>query len=265
MFVLPSPPCSGPGAPRLASSVVLLAPAAVPSLCWVGRAVDRPGCIPTPAVPCPQLRGLTSFWDTPVPAPRQALRGAQVLTLSCSVPPTQGFGDCPHWPSPVTSSHSDPGSTGHLASLPPPVESIRPGHTQAHTFTCAHTGAFTDIHTVTHVHRHTHLHVHTQVHTFIHVHTQVHTHSQMCTHRHTHAYTCTQKYTHVNTCITQAPTGGTCTHTYTCVYTQRHTRVHTSTHVRAQVHSIHMCTHVCTHASHPQAGTCTRTHTHTFK
>lgn len=149
-------------------------PAAVPSLCWVRRAVASPGCIPRPTVPCPRFPGLTFLLEhscphfPAVPSPH---------FLPFGVPP---------WPVLVTSSHPDPGSMGCLESAPPLAGSIRLwAHTQAHTSTHAltHRHTHSQADTCTRIHTYTFTHIYTQAHARTEAHT--HTHSHTGTHAHT--------------------------------------------------------------------------------
>lgn len=154
-------------------------PAAVPSLCWVRRAVASPGCIPRPTVPCPRFPGLTFLLEHSCPHFPTGSQQCLVLTSSHSVShhgqswspaPTRTQGPWAAWNQLLHSL--GPSGSGHT-------------HRHTHVYTCTHTQA----HTLTsrHMHTHTHPHIHTYIHT------------GTCTHRGTYTHTLTHRHTCTHT------------------------------------------------------------------
>lgn len=136
-------------------------PAAVPSLCWVRRAVASPGCIPRPTVPCPRLPGLTFLLEHSCPRFPTGSQQCLVLTSSHSVSyhgqswspaPTQTQGPWAAWNQLLHSL--GPSGSGHTHR-----------HTRVYTCTCIHTHTFTHIYTQPHARTEAHTHTGTHAHT----------------------------------------------------------------------------------------------------
>ena len=176
----------GPGTCKQCGGSV--APAAVPSLCWVRRAVARPGCIPRPTVPCPRPPGLTFLLEHSCPGFPTGSQGCLALTSSHSVSHPglglQGLSTLAspgHQLPPRPRVHGLPGISSSTHWVHQALGTHTGTHMSTHALTHRHTHSQAD--TCTHIHTHTFTHIYTQAHARTEAHT--HTHSNTGTHAHT--------------------------------------------------------------------------------